>query len=441
VSGPTFDSGDLGFAPAARADDADIRRLLRENATDGWIRLALAREPDAFAAAAAMGRTHAYVIARSRMSNEAVGVCEWSVRDAFVNGDVVSLAYLGALRIAPTHRHRIRVLRGGFDVVRALMQQTRCAPSPHPNSGLPEFGTLDRPKSDKSDFGWGEGWGEGGRGPSRDQNPSPHPSPYGRGSGASLLLGRGITPYALTAIAADNRAALRVLGANLPGMPTYRPLEPFSTFALRPARASSTAIRVERARADDLAAIAVCLERAYRHFQFAPVWSARDLADRKRCPGLAPEDFLIVRRGPGIAACAALWDQSGFKQTVVRGYAGWVAALRPLANAAAPLLRMPRLPAAGQPLRQVYLSHLAVADNDPRLFQAIVDAGLTEAHRRGFAVVLTGLATRHSLASELGRRYRHREYRALLHLVHWPEGAAAVEALTPRPPHPEIALM
>ena len=375
VSGPTFESGDLVFALAGRGDDADIRRLLRENATDGWIRLALAREPDAFAAAAVMGRAHAYVIARSRQSGAAVGVCEWSVREAFVDGVPRPLPYLGALRVAPAHRHRIRVLRGGFEVVRQLL---------HRSSAL---------------------------------------------------------PYALTAIAADNRAALRVLGANLPGMPTYRPLEAISTFALRPARGSGPGIRVEHARADDLAAIAVCLERAYRHHQFAPVWSARDLADRKRCPGLAPEDFLIVRRGPGIAACAALWDQSGFKQTVVRGYAGWVAALRPLANAAAPLLRMPRLPAAGQPLRQVYLSHLAVADNDPRLFRAIVDAGLADAHRRGFAMVLTGLATRHPLAAELSRRYRHREYRALLHLVHWPEGAAAVEALTPRLPHPEIALM
>jgi hypothetical protein len=27
-------------------------------------------------------------------------------------------------------------------------------PPPAPNSGLPEFGALSRPKSDKSDFGW-----------------------------------------------------------------------------------------------------------------------------------------------------------------------------------------------------------------------------------------------------------------------------------------------
>ena len=24
----------------------------------------------------------------------------------------------------------------------------------HPNSGMPEFGTIDFPKSDESDFGW-----------------------------------------------------------------------------------------------------------------------------------------------------------------------------------------------------------------------------------------------------------------------------------------------
>ena len=28
--------------------------------------------------------------------------------------------------------------------------------SPRPNSGLPEFGTISRPKSDISDLGWGE---------------------------------------------------------------------------------------------------------------------------------------------------------------------------------------------------------------------------------------------------------------------------------------------
>jgi hypothetical protein len=37
-----------------------------------------------------------------------------------------------------------------------LCSLTVSVTSPHPNSGLPEFGTLKRPKSDISDFGWGE---------------------------------------------------------------------------------------------------------------------------------------------------------------------------------------------------------------------------------------------------------------------------------------------
>src|SRR5712691_2147064 len=34
------------------------------------------------------------------------------------------------------------------------LPRIRSAPSPRPNPGLPEFGTLSWPKSDKSDFGW-----------------------------------------------------------------------------------------------------------------------------------------------------------------------------------------------------------------------------------------------------------------------------------------------
>jgi ribosomal protein S18 acetylase RimI-like enzyme len=364
-------AGGLDFAPATRADEPDIRRLLRDNATDGWIRLALAREPDAFAAGAVGAREHRYLVARERASGEAIGIAEWSARDAYVDGEVRLLGRLGALRIAPHYRHRVRVLRDGFAAIRDLR----------------------------------------------------HPA---------------ATPYALTAIAADNAPALRLLGANLPGLPTYRPLEPFTTFALRPVRAGRIH-PVEPADDADLPAIAARLARSYRELQFAPAWSTREL--RERCPGLRPEDFLVVRRGPGIAGCVALWDQNAFKQTVVHGYAGALAAVRPALNLVAPLLATPRLPPAGTPLRQVYLSHLAVADDDPEIFSALMSAVLAEARRRGFGLALTGLASRHPLAAVLARRWRHRAYRSLLHVVHWDDGRRAAEALEARLPHVEIAVL
>ncbi len=68
-------------------------------------------------------------------------------------------------------------------------------PSPNPNSGSPEFGHLKRPKSDTSDFGWGEGQGVGASHHPSFQSP-PHPaalraadlSPKGRGEDWMWLL-------------------------------------------------------------------------------------------------------------------------------------------------------------------------------------------------------------------------------------------------------------
>ncbi len=368
----THVAGDLVYAVAGRGDEADLRGLLADNATDGWIRLSLARGPDPFAASSIMGR-HGMIVARTG-GGEVVGMCEWSARNAYVDGEMRLLAYLGALRIAPNHRHRLRVLKGGFEAVR------------------------------------------------------------------KLLHGETATPYALTTIAADNQVALRLLGANLSGMPTYQALEPFSTFALRPREAPPSAIKIEPATREDLPAIAVCLTRSYRQYQFAPLWSARDLADPIRCRGLRPDNFLIVQRGPGVAACVALWDQSAFKQTIVRGYSGPIRWARSLANLVAPLTGMPRLPAPGEQLRQVYLSHLAVEDGDTDTFTALVDAALALALQRGFAVALTGLASRHPFASVLSR-YRPREYRSLLHLVFWNDGRPRAEPPDRRMPHVEIAVL
>ena len=201
-------------------------------------------------------------------------MCEWSARDRLLTARLACSAYLGRCASRRRYRHRLRVLRGGFEAVRRLLHhQIRDA--------------------------------------------------------YDLTVDRG----------RQSATALRLLGANLPGMPTYRRLEEL----FRPLRCGRAArdrsrVRVERAGPDDLSAIAVCLERSYRQYQFAPVWRARDLADPKRCPGLRPEDFLIVRRGPGIAACVALWDQAAFKQTVVSRLCRLAGAARPLLNLAAPFL-------------------------------------------------------------------------------------------------------
>jgi hypothetical protein len=373
LSGRTIVPGNLVFSVAQPEHEPDIRGLLRENEMDGWVRLSFEREPDAFAADFGLSRSHAFIIARDQETGEAVGICERSVRDAFVDGEIRPLPYLGSLRVAPAHRHRIRVLRGGFAAVRSLLHQP-----------------------------------------------------------ADL-------PYALTAIAAGNRTAQRVLGAGLPGLPSYWPAGELSTFAMRTARAS-TPLRGEPAVAADLPAIAVLLQRVYRRFQFAPVWRLNDLQRLLSGGGLRIDHFLVVRRGPGVRACLAVWDQSGAKQTIIRGYAPWLASIRPVVNLATPFTAMPRLPPVGSPLCQVYLSHVAVEDDDPALFRSLLAAGLAQAHRRGFEVALAGFASGHPFCTIVKLR-RPVTYRSLLFLVHWQENAPAAKSISPQMPYPEIALM
>jgi hypothetical protein len=368
LSGRSIVAGDLVFALAERADEADVRRLLRENELGGWVRLSLEREPDAFAAAC--GTRRDFIIARERGSGAAVGVCERTVRDAFVDGEVRRLPYLGSLRVAPPWRHRVRMLRGGFAAVRALLGE------------------------------------------------------------ASDL------PYALTAITADNAAAQRLLAAGLPGLPAYRAAGELVTYATR-TRTRAWPRGVEPAKPEDLSAIAVLLQRCYRRHQFAPVWRAADLEQLIAHGGLRPEHILVVRHGPGVRGCLAVWDRSGTRQTVVRGYVGWLGRLRPALNLVAPLAGVPRLPPPGSPLRQAYLSHVAVEDDDPAVFRPLLAAGLTLAHRRGFDVALTGLAVGHPLVAALARE-RPLTYRSLLYTVHWTRAAVPTGQ---RMPHPEIALM
>ena len=366
-------AGNIVFSVAGRQDEPDIRRLLRENALGGAFEIALEREPDAFAGDFGLSASQVFIIARDSDSGEAIGLCERVVRAAYVDGEVGALPYIGALRVAASHRHKIGVLRGGFQALRRL---------------------AERP---------------------------------------------GELPFALTSITSDNSAAQRVLTAGLPGLPLYRPLGDFSTFALRPGR-QRVPPGITAGSAGDLPALARFLQKINGRFQMAPVWTEAALR-HVTAAGLLPEHFLIARDGGAIRGCLAVWDQSAWRQTIIRRYPPLLARLRPLANLAAPALNFPALPPPGAPLRQVFLSHVAVEDNDPRIFLALVAAGLDQAARRGFGVAVIGFASERPWRQTLRRARRTLEYRTSLYLAHWPEAAAQVAALHGGMAHPELGLL
>ena len=377
-------SPDIRIALAGLQDEAELRALRRKQPLPGWVTLSFEREPNYFDAAPCEGERHKVLLARERTdtgdSAALAGICARPVRRVFVDGEVQWLGYLSQFRTTAEWR-------GGHRAYRLLRQ------------GFAQVRrTLHRPDE---------------------------------------------LPYDITSILADNRPARRLLSAGLPGMPHYQWISGFNTLIYRSGgRDRRTDPDVECGSAVGLPAIADCLQRNYRRYQFAPVWDEAALLGA----GLRAEEFLVCREEKRVHACIALWDQRSSKQTVVRGYRRPLGLLRPLINLAAPLCGFPALPQKGQVLRQGWLSHLASEKDDAGAVKALLRAVLPRAQELGLTQVMLGLADGHPLLSAVRAVRRHLSYRSDIYLVHWPEHKTGAVApmktqLGARPLHLELATL
>ena len=369
-------AGEFRFPIAGPADDAAVRRLLRENPMPGALALTLEREPSSFIGAALEGDVHDTVLCVAP-DGRVVGLGSRAVRDGFINGEPARVGYLGQLRLDPAYRFRRRLIERAFAVLHERHRAT---------GGARVYATTIIEDNRV----------------------------------ARRLLGSGrlrIPTY-------REREAFCTLA-----LPLRRP----------PRLGPSPGTLVRAAAASDLPAISACLLRNYARYQLAPRWTVEELTHPERTRGLRPEDFFVALRGGEVVACLALWDQQRFKQSVVRGYSGTLRWTRHLVNAAAPLLDLPALPPAGSTLRCAFLSHLAADGDDGGLLCPLVAKALARARGEGLDYVTLGLAGRNPLLGAVKRAFRHFEYRAVLYLVHWEDGTAGAEAIDGRVPHLEVA--
>lgn len=253
----------------------------------------------------------------------------------------------------------------------------------------------------------------------------------------------GQAPFYITTIIEDNKPARRLLEAGVRGLPRYRALDSLVTLVIPVTRRTGAGSPVELEKGSEAYAqdIVSCLERNARRYQFARHWSLDDLRSAERTRDLRLEDFILRVEPGGVGGCAALWDQTGFKQSVVQGYSPWLRRVRPLVNLVGPLLQQPRLPSPGTVLKSAFVSHLAVDDDDPDVAVALLRGACAEAYRRGLDYVALGLCRRHPLLAPVKSAFPHREYVSVLYVVHWDGDAAGMPALDGRVPHPEMATL
>ena len=367
----------LVFELATEGDDPGLRRLLRENPMQGSISLSFEREPNYFNASRIEGPFHQTLVARESGTTEIIGVGNRSLRPMFVNGKVQEIGYMSQLRIHPKYGKGLYLARG-------LAQ------------GFKLYHDLHKD---------------------------------------------GRAPFYLMSVIEDNLPARRLLTSGLPNYPHAQEYTRMFTYAIYPVRRKRAlsfprSLRLIRGSDKYANGIVDCLNRNGVCKQFAPYWTCDSLFTSN----LSPSDFFIVLDAESVVGCLACWDQNAFKQTVVRGYSGSLARWRKLLNAFSRFGGWPYLPEPNTLLRHSYASHLAIDNDDPIVFAALLRALYNHNLKRAYSYFMIGLAESNPFRKVV-EVYRPWKYISQIYLVTWEDDDDAVAQVDSRPPALEIALL
>src|SRR5512133_2455235 len=367
---------------ATPADDAALRRLLRDNPIPGPITLSYEREPNYFIASGVDGPLSQTLVSLDDATGQILGMGTRVVRPLFLNGAVQDVGYMSHLRVNLRYPWGMALAR-------------------HLGRAFEAFHELHAD---------------------------------------------GRVPFYLMSIIDTNETARRLLTANISGMPQARPYARMYTYAISPRRLQPDVplpkgVTLERGTPQHTAALLEHLQCCGAQHQFCPVWSAETLFNPVYTPNLHPGDFFLAIQGSQVIGCLALWDQTPFKQMVVRGYTGSLARWRWAINRLARVINIPYLPEVDAPLPYAYASHLAVEGHQPQIFNALLRAVYNESARRGFNYFMLGLSETNPLRASLTRSYLHITYPSQLYLMAWEDGLATVEQIDGRIPGPEVAVL
>ncbi len=373
------------FSLATPDDDGELRRLLATNAMPGRITTTFEREPNYFLGCGAMGTFWQIVTARENESGDLAGILCRATQPHFVNGKAEELGYIGQLRV--DHRYR-----GAW-----LLSQ-----------GLPYLHTLHQDGRVRAYF---------------------------------------------SAISDENRVARGVLVEHpRPGFPAVRELAHIITpgiilsrawWASRPQRAPDDGLIIRPGAPESLPAIVAFLQEAGAQKQFFPVYTEADFTTRDTTLGFSVGDFRVAYADERIVGVAGLWDQSGYKQTVVQDYAPSLRRIRPFYNLGARLIGVQPLPAVGDHLNSAYASFICIQNNDPEIFRRLLQDIYRLAATRGHAYLMLGLCAQDPLLP-VALRYPHIVYDSHLYTVAWNDTDAGSDfhaSLDSRIPYIEIAAL
>lgn len=219
-------------------------------------------------------------------------------------------------------------------------------------------------------------------------------------------------PFYISSILESNCIAMKILTSGRTGLPHYREIGRYLTFAIpiigsKSRRLKNSTAKIIKGDSLPFNDILDFLNYEGRKKLFSPVLSEKDFSIYGSCPGkLSPGDFLLASDGNSILGAIALWNQDSFRRIILEGYGGTFKVIKNLSRLAAKAGLTDFMPEPGTPIRIRFAACLAIKDDNPNIFSLLLNSAMNEMSESSTGFLVLGLSEKDPLAKSIGTRFK-----------------------------------
>jgi len=223
-----------------------------------------------------------------------------------------------------------------------------------------------------------------------------------------------------TTIIEDNIFARDMLTSSRAGLPNYLPIGKMKTFIIKPTSRvrykSKTNIKIEKGISKfSLKEIINFLNKEGSKKDFFPVYT-EEIFNKSQLRDFDINNLYIAHNETEILGVVGVWDQTRFKQTVVKALSNKYKLLKPFNNyILSPMCNYPLISNPGK-IRSFYINLIAIKDNNPDIFSLLIDKISLDNSNYGYNYFIIGLSEDDNLCLGL-KNFRSLTYDSILYLV------------------------